>query len=104
MSPSAVSLRIDNLANGLRSARPAVLFEIGEQVRVADGPFASFNGLVEEVDEMRARHERQDDINQGGVVYLAAVMGHDLLEARVGGIGHASAAAEAFDDLVLDCG
>jgi transcriptional antiterminator NusG len=43
------------MEEGVERPKPTITFEIGEQVRVAEGPFASFSGSVEEVDEERAR-------------------------------------------------
>lgn len=43
------------VADGVERPKPTVSFEVGEQVKVADGAFASFSGVVEEVDEARRR-------------------------------------------------
>jgi transcriptional antiterminator NusG len=46
---------LHQVQEGVERPKPSVTFEIGEQVRVSDGPFASFNGVVQGVDEERAR-------------------------------------------------
>jgi len=46
---------IHQVQEGVERPRPSITFEIGEQVRVSEGPFATFSGHVEEVDEERAR-------------------------------------------------
>ena len=39
----------------VEKSRPAIMYDIGEQVKVIDGPFASFNGEIEQIDEEKAR-------------------------------------------------
>ncbi|MBU0801859.1 MAG: transcription termination/antitermination protein NusG [Alphaproteobacteria bacterium] len=46
---------LHQVQEGVERPKPSVTFEIGESIRVSDGPFASFNGFVQEVDEDRAR-------------------------------------------------
>jgi transcription termination/antitermination protein NusG len=55
ISDAEASRIMQQVQEGIDRPKPSVVFEIGEQVRVCDGPFTSFNGLVEEVDEERAR-------------------------------------------------
>jgi transcriptional antiterminator NusG len=46
---------LNQVQEGIERPKPSVSFEVGENVRVSDGPFASFNGVVEEVDDGRSR-------------------------------------------------
>ena len=46
---------LGNIKEGSLVPEPSVTFDIGEQVKVCEGPFASFTGLVEEVDEEKSR-------------------------------------------------
>ena len=55
ISNSEAERLLHQIKEGVERPKPSVTFEIGEQVRVSDGPFASFNGNVEEVDEEKAR-------------------------------------------------
>jgi len=55
VSDSEIDKILGNIKEGSLVPEPSVTFDIGEQVKVCEGPFASFTGLVEEVDEEKSR-------------------------------------------------
>lgn len=55
ISESEAQRILQQVQEGVERPKPAIQFEIGEEVKVTDGPFASFNGVVEEIDEDRSK-------------------------------------------------
>ncbi|MCW8829619.1 MAG: transcription termination/antitermination protein NusG [Gammaproteobacteria bacterium] len=55
ISEKEAMLILDRVQEGAEKPRPKVLFEPGEVVRITEGPFNDFNGVVEEVDYEKSR-------------------------------------------------
>ncbi len=55
VSEDQIKKIVDQANSGKDAPASGVTFEIGEKVKVCDGPFASFNGLIEEIDEEKSR-------------------------------------------------
>jgi transcriptional antiterminator NusG len=55
ISEEEASRILNQMQEGVENPRPMITFLSGDQVRVVDGPFSSFNGVVEEVDEGKGR-------------------------------------------------
>lgn len=55
MSEREAQAILKQVQEGIDSPRPSVIYDIGEEVKVIDGPFASFNGIVEDVDEEKSK-------------------------------------------------
>ena len=55
VSEKEVARIVGQIQEGVETGRPTIVFDIGETVKVIDGPFQSFNGTVESVDEEAAR-------------------------------------------------
>jgi transcriptional antiterminator NusG len=50
-----VSKLLQDITEGVDNPKPKFEYEVGEQIKVSDGPFASFSGIIEEVDSSRQK-------------------------------------------------
>ena len=55
ISDNEIKRILGQVSENAVSQKAGISFEIGEKVKVCDGPFASFNGLIEEIDEEKSR-------------------------------------------------
>ena len=55
VSDKEIDKILGNIKEGSLSPEPSLSFEVGEQVKVCEGPFSSFSGSVEEVDEDKSK-------------------------------------------------
>ena len=55
VSNNEIDKILGNIKDGSLTPEPSLSFEVGEQVKVCEGPFSSFSGLVEEVDEEKSK-------------------------------------------------
>ena len=55
VSDNEIDKILGNIKDGSLTPEPSLSFEVGEQVKVCEGPFSSFSGLVEEVDEEKSK-------------------------------------------------
>ena len=55
ISEEEVNKILGNMEESIANPSSSISFQIGEQVKVCDGPFASFNGSIEEIDEEKSR-------------------------------------------------
>ena len=55
VSDKEIEKILGQIKDGVAQPKSGIEYSIGEKVQVVDGPFASFNGMVEEIDEEKSR-------------------------------------------------
>ena len=69
-------LILQRMQDSEEAPRPKTVFEVGENVRVCDGPFNDFNGIVEEVNYAKSKLQGEKNIQKN--YFLSTILGHLL--------------------------